>query len=88
MDQKLKHGKLLTGKNFPRFVETFNDVVDKTTNIKGDYDIDARRGFISIDKTIQTHPVVRLMNVDELINPVLSAVGEIKISADSEFDNA
>ncbi len=88
MDQKLKHGKLLTGKNFPRFVETFNDVVDKTTNIKGDYDIDARRGFISIDKTIQTHPVVRLMNVDELINPVLSAAGEIKVSADSEFDNA
>lgn len=43
---QLKHDKLITKANFPTFVETFNYVVNRLENIKGDYDINPKNGAI------------------------------------------
>lgn len=62
--QKLKHDKILTKGNFPNFVETYNYIVDRVENIKGDYDTDKVYGHIHLDNTDPMHPVIRLENLD------------------------
>lgn len=57
--QYLKHGKALCGKAAPRFVETFNHLVDFTKNIKGDADIGKEGGRIHVDRTDPDNPVIR-----------------------------
>jgi hypothetical protein len=44
--QKLSHDKILTQKNFPLFVETYNYIADRVENIKGDYDENPKNGSI------------------------------------------
>lgn len=56
---ELKHGKLLTKKDFPTFVETFNYAVKRVDNIVGDKDINPQDGIIRVDNTDPEHPVVR-----------------------------
>ena len=57
--QKLEHGKLLTKSNFPQFVDTWNYVVNRCQNLKGDGDL-YNGGLINIDNTNPEYPVVRL----------------------------
>ena len=57
--QKPVHGKLFCGAVFRTFVETFNWVVDATANLKGDWDVNQKVGYIQIDRTDQDHPVLR-----------------------------
>lgn len=58
--QYLKSGLALCGKAFPRFVQTFNWLVDATSNLKGDADCGADGGGrITVDKTDFAHPVIR-----------------------------
>lgn len=61
--QQLQHDKILTKGNFPKFVETWNYVVNRLQNIKGDYDSDPENGHIQFDNTDQEHPVIRVLNL-------------------------
>ena len=60
--QKLRKGKLLTGKNFPSFAETFNYFGDFIENLKGDADVRPDNGCITVDRTVPDHPIIRLNN--------------------------
>ena len=55
----LKKGKFLCSKNFPTFPDTFNYVVNRSENLKGDGDLDPKRGRIKIDNTNPEFPVIR-----------------------------
>ena len=57
--QKLRHGKFITAGNFPRFVETFNWLVDFCTNLRGDADAPNDFGAIKLDRSVDDHPVIR-----------------------------
>ncbi len=59
MIQKLAHGRLLTGRAFRWFVETWNWLTAYVDNMRGDYDVNAKTGFISIDRTNPDVPVLR-----------------------------
>jgi len=56
--ERLKHGKALCGKVFRNFVETFNWLVDFSSNIKGDGDAGGS-GKIVVDRKDDSHPVIR-----------------------------
>lgn len=58
--QKLRHGKLLSKSVFPQFVETWNYIVERLENIKGDCDDSPTDGLIKFDTTDPEHPVIRL----------------------------
>lgn len=58
--QKLRHDKLLTQKNFPSFVDTFNYFGDFIENLKGDADVRPDTGCITVDRSKPDHPVIRL----------------------------
>ena len=58
--QKLRHDKLLTQKNFPSFVDTFNYFGDFIENLKGDADVRPDTGGITVDRSSPDHPVIRL----------------------------
>lgn len=58
--QKLKHGKALCGKTFGRFVETFNWLVDFCQGLQGDKDANNANGRISLDRSDESAPVIRL----------------------------
>lgn len=60
MMQTLGHGKLLTAKNFPQFVETWNYMNKRLENIRGDRDVNPETGHIKVDNTDPEHPVIRL----------------------------
>ena len=64
--QYLKHGKLLSKKTAPTFVETWNWLAASVENICGDYDTAPKEGFITVDKAVGDTPVVRL-RLDRLI---------------------
>lgn len=57
--QVLQKGKFLCGKNFPTFSDTFNYAVNRLENLKGDGDVDPRRGHIKIDNTNPEFPIIR-----------------------------
>lgn len=61
-NQKVEHGKFLTRKAFPKFVETFNAMVDFIRNLKGEAEINNDIGEIWIDRTNESHPVIRSKN--------------------------
>ena len=63
--QFLQRGKLLCGKLFPGFVETFNYTVNRCENLKGDRDTDPQSGHITVDNTDPEHPVIRLAKQDK-----------------------
>lgn len=58
--QMLQRGKLLCGKLFPGFAETFNYTVNRCENLKGDRDTDPQSGHVTVDNTDPEHPVIRL----------------------------
>ena len=57
--QRLTHGKLLTKENFPNFVDTWNYLVERCENLKGDLDVNENFGFIELDDTDPEHPIIR-----------------------------
>ena len=57
--EKLEQGKALCGRNFPGFVKTFNWLVDFCRNLKGDADVDALNGRVTVDTADAAHPVIR-----------------------------
>ena len=57
--QQLDKGKLLTGKNFPEFVSTWNYAVNRIENLKGDRDVNPTNGVITVDNADPEHPVIR-----------------------------
>lgn len=58
--QRLQHGKILAGKVFRTFVETWNWLVAGWENLKGDHDVDVEHGIIYIDRADDEHPVIRI----------------------------
>lgn len=78
----LKHGMMLTKKNFPTFVDTFNYMLGRIDNIKGDKDINPQSGVISVDNTDPDHPVIRCD-----VNKIPNVNGE-KLVGDSDLTNA
>lgn len=58
--QLLKEGKLLASSVFPALVETWNWLVEAFDGIKGDYDLNPKEGYITVDKRDPAHPVIRL----------------------------
>lgn len=86
--QKLEKGKLLTGTNFPQFVDSWNYVAERIENLKGDRDANPQGGRITIDSSDPEHPIIRYVGKDavgELSGGVTSIVGEydsIAISGD------
>lgn len=57
--QFLKKGSLLVGKVFPRFVATWNWLVNAFDSMVGDGDLNPQSGYITIDRTNQDRPVIR-----------------------------
>lgn len=72
--QQLTHGKWLTEKNFPTFVDTFNYVTQRCDNIKGDYDTNPSIGHVKVDNSDPDHPIIRLQNLSSLTNSQLSGI--------------
>lgn len=59
--EKLKHGRLLSGKVFRFFVETWNWLVGAFDNMRGDADINPNEGMISVDRTDPDNLVIRFV---------------------------
>lgn len=79
----MKHGKILCGKVFASFVETWNYIVNRIENLKGDADANPQSGHIKIDNTDPEHPIMRLVNIQDFGN------GEgTEIVGDSDLTNA
>lgn len=79
----MKHGKLLCRKVFASFVETWNYIVNRIENLKGDADTNPQNGHIKIDNTDPEHPIMRLVNIQDFGN------GEgTEVVGDSDLDNA
>ena len=57
--QKLRHNRLLCGRVFRFFVETWNWLVGYVDNMKGDADVNPQNGHIVVDRTDPDHPVIR-----------------------------
>ena len=81
--QKLQKEKLLCGKNFGNFVNAWNLVQDRVSNIKGDADTNPQQGHIQVDNSDVNHPVIRLVNLTNATsntslssNGVSSLIGE------------
>ena len=64
--QYLKHGKLLSKKTAPTFVETWNWLCACANNACGDYDINPRECYITVDKRREDKPIIRL-RIDRLV---------------------
>lgn len=72
-------GKLLTGKNFPQFVDTWNYTTQRIENLKGDRDANPQNGHITIDNADPEHPIIRYVGKNqqsELSGGVTSIIGE------------
>lgn len=63
--QYLSGGKILTGTNFPRFVQTWNWMVNFIRNLRGDGENLATTGYISVDRSSVDHPVIRMAQLPE-----------------------
>lgn len=62
--QNIEKGKLLTGNNFPEFVNTWNYTIARVENLKGDRDSNPENGHITVDSTDPEHPVIRFVGKD------------------------
>ena len=63
--QLLTKGKILCGKVFPNFADTWNYLVHRSENIKGDKDLDPQSGHIKVDNTDPEHPIIRWQPTEE-----------------------
>lgn len=57
----LQHGKILCGKVFSGFVETWNYLTNRVENLKGDFDVQPDKGHITVDSTDPEHPIIKLV---------------------------
>lgn len=71
--QFLQHGKLLCGKVFGGFVETWNYLVEAFDNLKGDAELDPENGIIYVDRSDASHPVIRTKS--DRIKAIVNASG-------------
>ena len=61
--QQLQKGKFLCGKTAPDFVDTWNYVVKRLENLKGDGDVaGGKQGRIKVDVTNPEHPIIRYVD--------------------------
>lgn len=58
--QVVQRGKIWCSAVFEHLVETWNWLVFAFDALKGDYDVNPKDGYITVDKTDPSHPVVRL----------------------------
>lgn len=61
--QQLRHGRLLCGAVFRTFVETWNWLVFAFDNLRGDWDVNPRLGYVTVDRRDPDHPVIRLARI-------------------------
>lgn len=87
--ERLRHGRLLSGKPFAFFVETWNWLSRAFDNLKGDADTNGQNGHIHVDWTDSDSPVIRLVNLQNLLaggggggGESITASGTIAISVD------
>ena len=81
--QKLRHGRLLAGRVFRFFVETWNWLTAYVDNMRGDADANPQSGYITVDRTDPDAPVIRL-RIDRL--PKGGSPGDpVAVSADGPF---
>lgn len=64
--QYLTKGKILSSKIFPKFVDTWNWLVSAFDSFVGDANLNPVEGFILVDRTDPSHPILRLTNTDKL----------------------
>lgn len=55
----LRKGKMFCTKVYPTLIETWNYIVSRIDNIKGDQDVNADEGWITVDQKDTTHPIIR-----------------------------
>lgn len=80
--EKLRHGRLLVGRVFRFFVETWNWLTDYVDNLCGDCDENPQTGIVTVDRSKPDRPVIRL-RLDRL---QLGAGGPaVAVSADGPF---
>lgn len=79
---KLAKGTLIDAN--PGFVDTFNWLVDFCNNICGDADLNSQLG-IQVDKTVDDHPVVRLLQENISGGGGGGGGGTVTVSADGPF---
>lgn len=58
--ETLRHGRLLTGRVFRFFVETWNWLITYVDNLAGDFDVNPQTGVITVDRTKGDRPVIRV----------------------------
>ena len=58
--ETLRHGRLLTGRVFRFFVETWNWLISYVDNLAGDFDVNPQTGHITVDRSKGDRPVIRL----------------------------
>lgn len=84
--ERLRHGRLLSGKPFAFFVETWNWLSRAFDNLKGDADINGQNGHVHVDWTDSDSPVIRLVNLQNLLagggGGGITASGTVVISVD------
>ena len=72
--QKLRHGRLLCGRVFRFFVETWNWLVGAFDNLCGDWDVSPKTGFVTVDWSDPDKPVVRFRG-DALMTYMKNSLG-------------
>lgn len=87
--QYLKHGKALCGAVFGTFVETFNRLVSRAENMKGDKETGDGAGYITVDNADPDHPVIRfdaskLKSADEAAYDFSASAFGLKETKDDE----
>lgn len=79
--QQLTRGRLLTGRNFPWFVATWNWLTRYVDNLQGDADGRNEEGYITLDRSDPDNPVIRF-RIDKLQNPT----GKINVALPWTYD--
>ena len=62
---RLRNGVILLGKALGRFARTWNWLVGYVDNLKGDADLNAANGHITVDRTDPDNPVIRAVNIPQ-----------------------
>ncbi len=85
--QYLRGGKILTGTNFPKFVQTWNWMVNFIRNLRGDGENLSTTGYISVDRSSVDHPVIRMAQLPEQSTTNTWEFGRFKIDSISESED-
>ena len=85
--QELKPNKFIWPRIFPFFAATWNWLVNAFDNLRGDYDVNRREGFITIDKTNADRQVIRFRK-DRLMSFLNNALKESPGCFEPTFNEA